>query len=415
MSQFIQPTGSPKQTDPMVLMMLPLPGSLLGLLAATAGATVANIYYCQPLLGAIAASFRVGSDAATSVAAATQFGVATGFLLLVPLGDSFERKRLIVGTTALSALTLCLVALAPSIHWMIVASYVMGFICVTPHFVVPYAAAAVSPERRGRTVGTVMSGLLIGILLSRTLSGSIGAHAGWRAVFWLAAAGMLALAGILAMALPPQAPARRIPYRELLGSIWTLLFTEPVLRRHALVGAAGMGAFSAFWTTLTFHLANLPAHYGSETAGLFGLVGAAGAVAAAGAGRIANRVGPRPLNGAALFIIVLSFGLIGISGHSLVALSAGVILMDAGVQASHISNQTRIYALAADMHNRLNGVYMVIYFLGGATGSALGSRAWERFGWPGVCAVGAMLGFAGLGALFALGSNQASPFKGAAA
>ena len=200
---------------------------------------------------------------------------------------------------------------------------------------------------------------------------------------------MLALAGFLAMALPPQAPARRIPYRELLGSIWTLLFTEPVLRRHALVGAAGMGAFSAFWTTLTFHLANLPAHYGSETAGLFGLVGAAGAVAAAGAGRIADRVGPRPLNGAALLLIVLSFGLMGVSGHSLVVLSVGVILMDAGVQASHISNQTRIYALSADMRNRLNGIYMVIYFLGGATGSALGSRAWELFGWSGVCAVGA--------------------------
>lgn len=371
----------------------------------TAGGTVANIYYCQPLLGAIADTFRVGSDVATHVAAATQLGLAAGFLLLVPLGDSFERKRLIVGTTALSAVTLSLVALSPSIHWMIAASGLMGLICVTPHFVVPYAAAAVSPERRGRTVGTVMSGLLIGILLSRTLSGSIGAHAGWRAVFWLAAAGMLVLATVLALALPPQAPARRVPYCELVGSLWTLLFTEPVLRRHALIGAAGMGAFSAFWTTLTFHLANLPAHYGSETAGLFGLVGAAGALAAAGAGRIADRVGPRPLNGAALVLIVGSFGLMGFSGHSLVALSIGVILMDAGVQASHISNQTRIYALAAEMRNRLNGVYMVIYFLGGAAGSDLGSLAWEHYGWPGVCAAGAAFGCIGLVALFALKSS----------
>ncbi len=404
MSLPVQTADPSGQSDPVVPVLPTLPGWLLGLLAATAGGTVANIYYCQPLLGAIAKAFHVGSDVATNVTTATQFGVATGFLLLVPLGDSFERKRLIVGTTTLSALTLSVVALSLSIRWMIISSYVMGLICVTPHFVVPYAAAAVSPERRGRTVGTVMSGLLIGILLSRTLSGSIGAHAGWRAVFWLAAAAMLFLATILAIALPSQAPVRRIPYRELLGSIWTLLFTEPVLRRHALVGAAGMGAFSAFWTTLTFHLASMPAHYGSETAGLFGLVGAAGALAAAGAGRIADRVGPRPLNGAALLLIALSFGLMSLSGQSLIALSIGVILMDAGVQASHISNQTRIYALAAEMRNRLNGIYMVIYFLGGATGSALGSRAWERFGWPGVCVTGAIFGSLGLLALFTVGT-----------
>lgn len=403
MSQSVHAAGSPGRTGHLIPALPPPPRSLLALLALTAGATVGNIYYCQPLLGAIAATFRVGSDAATNVAAATQFGVATGFLLLVPLGDSFERKHLIVGATMLSAAALCVVALSPSIGWMIAASAVMGFVCVTPHLVVPYAAAAVSPERRGRTVGAVMSGLLIGILLSRTLSGSVGAYAGWRAVFWLAAAMMLTLAAVLSLALPRQAPAGRIPYRRLLGSIWTLLFTEPVLRRHALVGAAGMGAFSAFWTTLTFHLANLPAHYGSETAGLFGLVGAAGALAAAAAGRIADRVGPRQLNGIALLLVVLSFGLMGISGHSLLALSVGVILMDAGVQASHISNQTRIYALAAEKRNRLNAVYMFIYFLGGATGSALGSRAWERCGWPGACAVGASLGFAGLVALFTLG------------
>ncbi len=380
--------------------------SPLALLAVTAGVAVANLYYCQPLLDAIAATFHVGAEAATRVVTATQLGVATGFLLLVPLGDSLERKRLIIGTTTLSALMLVVVALAPSINSLVAASGIMGFVCVTPHLVVPYAAAAVAPERRGRTVGTVMSGLLIGILLSRTLSGSIGAQLGWRGVFWLAAVVMLALTALLLVVLPTQTPARRVPYRELLGSVWKLLFTEPILRRHALVGAAGMGAFSAFWSTLTFHLAHFPGHYGSQTAGLFGLVGAAGAVAAAAAGRVADRVGPRQLNGAALLLVVLSFALMGVSGHSLAALAIGVILMDAGVQASHISNQTRIYALAAEMRNRLNGVYMVIYFLGGATGSALGSRAWEHFGWPGVCTVGMALGAAGIAALFMPGNPQ---------
>ena len=212
---------------------------------------------------------------------------------------------------------------------------------------------------------------------------------------------MLALAGVLALALPAQRPTGRVRYRELLRSTGPLLCTEPVLRRHALIGALGFGAFQCvFWTTLAFHLAHLPTHYGSDTAGLFGLVGAAGALAAAVAGRLADRVGPRLLNGSALSLIVISFVLMGLAGAALGVLALGVILMDAGVQASHISNQTRIYALSTEKRNRLNAVYMVSYFLGGAAGSALGSVAWQRFGWAGVCWVSGSLAFAGILVLF---------------
>ena len=378
----------------------PHPRWLLGLLAFTAGATVANIYYCQPLLDTMAASFRVGAGAVTAAAAATQLGVAIGMLGIVPLGDSLERKRLIVLITSLSAVALAATALCQSATAMGVAGFAIGVVGVTPHLVVPYAAGLVGPERRGRTVGFVMSGLLIGILLSRTLSGVVGAHAGWRTVYWLAAAGMLSLAGLLAAVLPAQTPARRVPYAELVRSLWPLVRREPVLRRHALIGALGMGAFSAFWTTLAFHLAALPAHYGSETAGLFGLVGAAGAATAVIAGRLADRVGPRPLNGTALGLIVASFGLMAATGDSLWLLALGVVVMDAGVQGSHISNQTRIYGLSGESRNRLNAIYMVSYFVGGATGSALGSRAWLAFGWSGACAVGATLGALGLVVLF---------------
>ncbi|MBE7212953.1 MAG: MFS transporter, partial [Gluconacetobacter diazotrophicus] len=379
-----------------------LPRWLPWLLACTAGATVANIYYCQPLLDAMAASFGVGVEAVSNAAATTQLGVAVGMLSIVPLGDSHERKRLIVLVTAVSAVTLAATALCRSVVMLGVAGFATGAFGVAQHLVVPYAAGTVGPERRGQTVGFVMSGLLLGVLLSRTFSGIVGAHRGWRAVYWLAAGAMLALASLLAAVLPSQRPARRVPYGELLRSLWPLLLREPVLRRHAFIGAVGMGAFSAFWTTLAFFLAALPGHYGSETAGVFGLVGAAGAAAAVVSGRLADRVGPRPLNGTALGLIIASFGLMAVAGRSLGWLAVGVVVMDAGVQASHISNQTRVYGLSGELRNRLNAIYMVCYFLGGAVGSTLGSRAWVAYGWPGVCATGAAFGAAGLVALFAV-------------
>ena len=409
------------------------PPWLVLLLAVSAGATVANIYYCQPLLETIAAAFHVGSGAASAVATATQLGYAAGLLLVVPLGDNFERKRLIVGTTALSAVAMAAVALAGGLREMVVASFLGGAISVTPQLVVPYAAGLAAPERRGRTVGTVMSGLLVGILFSRTVSGFVNVHAGWRAVYWLAAGVMVLLAVGLAAVLPVQRPASppadaggnpasppRRGYGELLGSLAPLLVREPILRRHALVGAMGFAAFSAFWTTLAFHLASLPARHGSETVGLFGLVGAAGALAAPVAGRMADRRGPRLVNGTALVLTLVSFALMALNGgRHLALLALGVVLMDAGVQASHISNQTRIYTLAPALRNRLTSVYMVCYFLGGALGSAVGSWSWSRAGWPGVCAAAGGFTVAGLLALFLVGHQApvlaAREARGAAA
>ena len=373
---------------------------LLGLLAMVAGLGVANIYYCQPLLGIMAANFHVDARTVTVVATATQLGYAAGLLLIVPLADSLERKCLIVACTLLAAAVLALVGLCSTIPLLVAASFATGVVSMAPQLSVTYAAGLASPEKRGRTVGAVMSGLLIGILLSRTVSGELGKHLGWQSVYFVAAGVMLTLAGVLALALPVQQPIGRVRYRELLRSTIPLLRTEPVLRRHALIGALGFGAFSAFWTTLAFHLARLPAHYGSDTAGLFGLVGAAGALAAAVSGRLADRVGPRWLNGSALLLIVGAFALMAVAGTSLGLLALGVVLMDAGVQGSHISNQTRIYALSAEQRNRLNAAYMVSYFLGGAAGSALGSAAWERLSWSGVCWVGGLLATFGIAVLF---------------
>jgi len=241
-----------------------------------------------------------------------------------------------------------------------------------------------------------MGGLLIGILLSRTVSGLLGARFGWRAVYVMAAGGMLALAATLRALLPPQRPERVVPWGELYRSIGALVRREPVLRQHSVLGALTFAAFSVFWSTLAFHLAALPAHYGSGVTGAFGVVGVVGALAAPLVGRFADRGDPRIINGAAIATVAASFGALWLWSGSLVGIAVGVVLLDLGAQANHISNQARIFALDPALRNRLNTVYMVSYFAGGASGSWLGATAFARFGWAGVCGAGAALGVAAL-------------------
>jgi predicted MFS family arabinose efflux permease len=374
---------------------------LVLVLAFASGITVANIYYNQPLLASIAEHFGASYSATSIVSLVTQLGYASGLLLVVPLGDSFERRNLIVTFISGTALALLAAALAPNLPALILASYLIGLIGVTPQFIVAYAAGIAEPQSRGRTVGTVMSGLLIGILFSRTISGFVGAHAGWRTVYFLAAATMLLLAVLLFFAIPRQHPERFVPYPELLGSLWPILKRESVLQRHAVIGMAGFAAFSAFWTTLAFYLANRPEHFDSQTTGLFGLVGVAGALVAPVAGRLSDRLQPKLVNGFAIVLVIISFVIMGLANSSLLWLVIGVFLMDAGVQGNQISNQTRIYALSPGLRNRINAVYMVCYFIGGALGSAIGSAALAHWQWSGVCSVGAALAFIGLVALFA--------------
>ena len=388
----------------------PISPRLVGLLAVAAGATVANLYYSQPLLVEIATEFKVQPAAVSVVPTATQLGYAAGLLLLVPLGDSMERRRLIVVTTLCAVLMLFGVAFAPTLGWLTLASFLLGAVSVVPQLAVPFAAHLAAPDQRGRIVGIVMSGLLVGILLSRTLSGWIGAYTGnWRDIYLLAIGVMLMLAILLQRTLPRLPPGRPIPYMALLASLIHLVQSEPVLRRHALVGGCGFATFSVFWTTLAFHLHQLSPDYGSEVAGMFGLIGVTGALVAPLAGRLADRVAAPILNGGALLLILLAFLLMGLTGATLLGLALGVVLLDAGVQASHLSNQTRIYALHPDLRNRLNAIYMVTYFLGGAAGSALGGYAWQHDGWLAVCAVGAGFALAGMVALFAIGRADPVP------
>ena len=378
-------------------------------LAASAGLVVANLYYNQPLLDLVRASFGATQRAVGWIATLTQLGYGAGMLLLVPLGDRYERRGLIVGMTFAVALALVAVALAPTLETLALASFVLGLTSMVPQLIVPFAAGMARPHARGRVVGTVMSGLLMGILLSRTLSGIVGAHLGWRAMYAIAAAMMLALALALRLALPRQEVEEKATFAALFRSLFTLVRDQPVLRRHAALGALTFACFSVFWTTLAFHLATPPHHHGSEVVGAFGVIGVVGVLAAPLVGRYSDAYTPRVVNGAAVLVVLLSFVVLGAFGGSLLGIAAGVILLDLGAQSNHISNQTRIFGLDPARRNRLNTVYMTSYFGGGALGSWLGALVWSRAGWTGVTLLGIALSVVALVILAFAPRHDAAP------
>jgi predicted MFS family arabinose efflux permease len=370
---------------------------LIFLLAVTAGLVVMNLYYNQPVLNAIAATFRVGSAAVAWVATATQLGYAAGLLFVVPLGDGIDRKWLIIASTLLSCAILILVPISPNLPCMLGVSFALGFASVAPQLVIPYAAGLVSGAGRGKVIGTVMSGLLIGILLSRTAAGLIGTRFSWQVVYWAAAAIMLVLALVLWIALPSQPTHSAESYGRLLASLPRLLQTEPIIRRHSILGALSFGTFSAFWTTLAFYLQSRPQHYGPDVTGMFGLLAITGAMVGPFAGHLGEKWTPRQVNGLFLILIMLAFTVMLFSEqNTLLLVGVGVLILDAGAQGNHIANQSKIYSLSPALHSRINSVYMVTFFLGGSIGSLLGSQAWAIAGWPGVCATGILFSLAAL-------------------
>ena len=362
--------------------------ALLLLLAITAGVSVANIYFNQPLLEDFRQSFPGDAHWVGAVPTMTQLGYAAGMFLLAPLGDRFDRRKLILWQIAGLCIALTVAASAPALVVLAAASLAIGVLATIAQQAVPFAAEIAPPAERGHAVGTVMSGLLLGILLARTASGTIAEYTSWRTVFGAAVVAMLALAAILAVRLPRSNPTSTLRYSQLIGSMWHLARDEPQLREASLAGAALFASFSAFWSVLTLLLAGAPFHLGSQAAGLFGIVGAFGALAAPLAGRSADKRGPRGVITLSIGLVALSFVIFALSSASLLGLVAGVIVLDVGVQAAQISNQSRIYALRPEARSRVNTVYMVCYFIGGALGSALGSLAWRHYGWVGVCLFG---------------------------
>ena len=364
---------------------------LILLLATTSGLAVANLYYNQPLLADIGRTFGASSNAVGYVSMLTQIGYALGMLLFVPLGDIRERRTLITLLLILVSISLIGFATSQSLLWMYIASFAIGITTVVPQIIVPFSAQLALPEERGKVIGTVMSGLLFGILLARTVSGFVGEFFGWRSMYWIAAAIMLVLAFILYRLLPETKPETTASYTDLLRSIGQLVRKYSTLREASLIGACMFAAFSVFWTSLVFFLEGPPYHYSSAIAGLFGLIGVAGAAGAPLAGRLSDRVPPKRIIGILILLTLVSYGLFGLGGVSLWSLIAGVIVLDLGVQGTQVSNQARIYALEPAARSRINTVFMVSTFIGGALGSTLGSYAWQRWGWSGVCWSGGLL------------------------
>ncbi|WP_256358058.1 MFS transporter [Bacillus sp. sid0103] len=361
------------------------------LMSLACGMAVANLYYNQPLLAEMGRTFHATAHQVGNIAMYTQIGYAVGMFLFVPLGDMKERRQLIAILLFAVTISLIGVATAQNLLWMNIASLAVGVTTVAPQIIIPLAAQMASPIERGKVIGSVMSGLFIGILLARTVSGLIGGSLGWRTMYWLAAAMMLALAIILRTFLPKSYPESGLSYPGLYKSIWQLIVTQPILREASLIGAMLFGSFSVFWTSLSFFLEGEPYHYGSEVAGLFGLVGIVGVACAPVVGRLADRFNTKTMVGLLIGISLLSYLFFGLYGTFLWGLSLGVVLLDLGVQGAQVSNQTRIYSLIPEARNRLNTVYMVSYFLGGSLGSTLSGYAWSLWKWQGVCLTGGLM------------------------
>ncbi len=372
-----------------------LPGSLTRwhvlLFAVTAGTMVANLYYVQPLLAAVAASFGHGVTSAGYLVTFTQLGYALGVLLVVPLGDVLDRRRLLSVMLAVNVAGLLAAAASPGFVSFAAASLLIGCTSSAAMVVIPYVASKASEATRGRSLGQVMTGLLLGILLARTVSGFVAEWAGWRAMYLIAAiaVGLLSLA--LRAAIPQEGSRGRLNYGRLLRSLLILARDEPELRRRAVYAALGMGSFSMLWTGLTFLLSGPPYLFSEARIGLVGLLGAAGAVAANAAGRLSDRGHAHRATGGFAALLLLSWGILAVGSVSIWAVGAGVFLLDVGAQGLQVTHQSVIYRLAPHARARVTAVYMTSAFIGASAGSALASSSFSLAGWTGLCLIGALL------------------------
>lgn len=365
----------------------------VALLFAMAGAlAVANVYYAQPLLDAMASEFGIEHASIGIVVTVCLVGYGLGLLLLVPLGDLLDRRKLIVGQSLLSVLTLIVVGSAGTAPVLLVGMFVVGFLSVVTQVLVAFAASLAAPAERGRIVGTVTSGIVLGILLARTLSGSLADLAGWRSVYFVSAVLTFLIACILFKVLPKHHGSRTSEaYPQLIRSVFSLFFQERILRVRAVISLLHFAAAMVLWTPMVLALSAEPIALSHTKIGLFGLAGAAGALGAARAGRLADRGFGQWTSGIGLSAMLISWLPTAYVEHSLWALIIGVVLFDLGLQAVHVTNQSMIYSVRPEARSRLTAGYMLFYSIGCAAGSITSTIAYAHYGWGGVCILGAAI------------------------
>ncbi|WP_233838395.1 MFS transporter [Paraburkholderia sp. ZP32-5] len=362
------------------------------MMAIIAGAVITNVYCTQPILPLIAAGLHVNLTTVDLVAAASLLGFSTGLALLLPLGDRFDRRLLVLIQIVLACGFGLAAAFAPGIWALVAASFGLGIVSCVPQQLVPFAAVMSLPHERGRNVGTVVSGIMVGILAGRTVAGVIGAKYGWRAVYGVEAAFMVPVWIVAASLLPRGVPSTDLSYGRLLASLWPLMRDHRPIRESMVIQALLWACFNAFWVNLAALLASGPWHLGSAWAGGFGIIGAAGAFAASLGGNATDRIGFRKVIGASIGIVTLAYLLLSGAASSLVLLIAGVIVLDIGVQSGLVSNQTRAFAVDPTAQGRINSLYMTATFFGGAVGATLSGWLMTRFGWNGIVAFGIAIG-----------------------
>ncbi len=388
----------------------PAPKTPLAFLGVACAVGVSTMYYNQPLLEEIGRTYGATAARTGFIAVVTQVGYAIGLLCFVPLGDVLERRALMMRMYAAVSVGLILVALAPSLSWLMVGSVLIGLLASVTHIVLPIAPDLVSHEQRGRAIGTVMTGLLLGILLARTFAGWVSHLSSWRWVFAVAAVMNGIFVPLLWRFMPRLPPKQSLTYGKAMRSLWTLYRTQPLLRESSIIGALVFASFSCFWTTLAFLLES-HYHLGAGVAGTFGLVGAAGALVAPLAGRLSDKHGSRWVISVGMALLAFSYLFLWAQERAhlslpihLIALALSVIVLDVGAQMCQVANQTRIFGLVPSARSRLNTVYMTIYFTGAAAGSALATVAWVHWRWNGVC--GLALGLISLAALRHTGGRR---------
>ncbi|AIR59236.1 MFS transporter [Cedecea neteri] len=363
--------------------------ALIVLMSVATGLAVASNYYAQPLLDTIANAFSLSVNQAGFIVTTAQLGYAAGLLLLVPLGDMFERRGLIVFMTLLAAGGMLITATSQSLWMMILGTALTGLFSVVAQILVPFAATLAAPEKRGKVVGTIMSGLLLGILLARTVAGLLASLGGWRTVYWVASVLMALMAIALWRGLPQVKQDSHLNYPQLLTSIFSLFIKNSLLRTRALLGCLTFANFSILWTSMAFLLASPPFNYSEGVIGLFGLAGAAGALGARPAGGLVDKGKGHHTTTIGLLLLLLSWVAIAFGQFSAIALIIGILVLDLTVQGVHITNQSLIYRMMPEARNRLTAGYMTSYFIGGAAGSLISASAYQHAGWNGVCIAGA--------------------------